>query len=341
MKATRLGIGARQLGEGQPCLVAAHVGTAHEGDKDQALRLIEAAFQAGADAIVFPVFRARELVARRHRELKELEAAELQPRAWQAVLEAAKASGLLVVAEAFDEGSREVAAAAGVDAFQSHPTDLDHLELVRSLARAGRPLLLGAGSGDDASVRAALEAAAGGSVALVLGSLDAPAAPEELRLAELLARRDRHGVPVGLLDASDGASAFALVAPALAAAHGADLVEKRLTLDRGRKGRDAAAALAPEEFYRMVELLRQAERARGEAFAREAAGGHGATRGRSIVAAGLIGRGDVLTAEQLLYKRTDERQPRGLSPAEAHRVIGRRARRPIQADETIEEDMLE
>jgi N-acetylneuraminate synthase/N,N'-diacetyllegionaminate synthase len=340
MKAATLGIGGRQLGEGQPCLVVAHVETFHEGDKDVALRLIDAAFQAGADAIAFAVFRASELVARRHPERHELEAAELAPHEWRKVLEAAKASGLLVVAEAFDTASRDLAAEAGVDAFQTHPTDLDHLDLVRALAASGRPLLLGAGAGDDTLVRAAL-AAAGASVALVLGPLAAPAAPEELRLADLAARRERHRVPVGLFDTTDGASAFALVAPALAAAHGADLVEKRLLLDRSRKGRDAAAALAPQEFYRMVELLRQAERARGDAFGQEAASTRARARGRSIVAASLIGRGDVLTAERLLFKRTDERFGRGLSPAEAHRVIGRRAARPIQADETIKEDMLE
>jgi sialic acid synthase SpsE len=340
MKAATLAIGGRLLGEGQPCLVVAHVESFHAGSPDVALQLIEAAFQAGADAIAFPIFRASELVARRHPERRELEAAELKPRDWQRVLEAAKASGLLVVAEAFDAASRDVAAAAGVDAFQTHPTDLDHLELVRALAACERPLLIGAGIGDDPGVRAALEAA-GPGVALVLGPAAAPAAPEELHLQELAARGELYRVPVGFFDASDGASAFALVAPALAAAHGAALVEKRLLLDRGRKGRDAAAALVPQEFYRMVELLRQAERARGDAYGPEAAGARAGARGRSIVAAGLIGRGDVLTAERLLYKRTDERLPRGLSPAEAHRVIGRRAARPIQADETIKEDMLE
>lgn len=340
MKAATLGIGEKLVGEGQPCLVAAHVGTAHEGKVALARRLIDAAFQAGADAIVFPIFRANELVARRHPERAELEAAELPPAAWREVLGAAKASGLLVVAEAFDTASRDVAREAGVDAFQTHPLDLDHPDLVRALAAAGRPLLLGAGAGDDARVRAVLDQC-GGSVALLVGPPAAPAAPEELRLAELAARSELYRVPVGFIDLSDGASAFALVAPALAAAHGAALVEKRLTLDRSRKGRDAAAALAPEEFYRMVELLRQAERARGDAFGQEAAGARPPARGRSIVAASLIGRGDVLTAERLLYKRTDERSPRGLAPAEAHRIIGRRAARPIQADETIKEDMLE
>lgn len=337
MKTATLALGNRLVGEGQPCLVLAHVGTAHEGEVDTARRLIEAAFQAGADAIAFPVFRTADLVARRHPERAELEAAELTPREWRKVLEAAKASGLAVIAEAFDAASRDLAAEAGVDAFQAHPTDLDHPELLRSLAAAGRPLFLGASGGEDALVRDAL-VAAGGSGALLVGPTTAPAAAEELRLGELQALRERYRVPVGLLDPTDGGSAFALLAPALAAAHGADFVEKRLTLDRARKGRDWAAALSPEDFYRMVELLRQAERARGDAEARAP---RSVPRGRSIVAASLIGRGDVLTAEMLSFKRTDERFGRGLAPVEAHRVIGRRAARPIQADETIREDMLE
>jgi sialic acid synthase SpsE len=337
MKTRTLALGGRQIGEGQPCLVLAHVGTAHEGDADAALRLIDASFQAGADAIVFPVFRAADLLARRHPERKELEAAELTPKEWRKVLEAAKASGLAVVAEAFDEASHDLAASAGVDAFQAHPTDLDHPELLRALATAGRPLLVGAGGAGDAPVRDALDAA-GEMAALVLGPLAAPAAAEELRLGEIAARRERHRVPVGLLDATDGGSAFALLAPALAAAHGADFVEKRLTLDRSRKGRDWASALSPEDFYRTVELLRLAERAGGDG---EPPAPRAAARGRSIVAAALIGRGEVLTAEMLRFKRTDERFERGLAPAESHRVIGRRAARPIQADETIREDMLE
>jgi N,N'-diacetyllegionaminate synthase len=337
MKGATLALGSRLIGEGQPCLVVAHVGTAHEGEADVALRLIEAAFQAGADAIAFPVFRATDLLARRHPERKALEAAELSAREWKKVLEAAKASGLAVVVEAFDVASRDLATETAVDAFQAHATDLDHPELLRALASSGRPLLVGATAGEEPRLREALDAA-GGSAALLVGPPGAPAAAEELRLAEIGALRERFRVPVGLLDPTDGGSAFALLVPALAAAHGADFVEKRLTLDRSRKGRDWAAALSPEDFYRTVELLRQAERARGDGEGRPA---RAVVRGRSIVAAGLVGRGEVLTAEMLRFKRTDERFERGLAPAEAHRVIGRRAARPIQADETIREDMLE
>jgi N,N'-diacetyllegionaminate synthase len=338
MKASTLPLGSRLLGEGQPCLVVAHVGAAHEGSPDTALRLIEAAFQAGADAIAFQIFRAEEVLVRRHRERPEMEALELSAKQWRRVLEAARASGLAVVAEVLDRPSRDVAVEAGVDALQASDGDLDNPDLLRALAATERPLFVGVGPAPERLVWEALDTA-GDRLALVLCPPATPAAVDELRLGEISARRERHRVPVGLLDATDGSSAFALLAPALAAAQGADFVEKRLTLDRSQMGREWVAAMSPEQFYRMVELLRQAERARGEGG--EPAREPTPSRGRSIVAAGLVGRGEVLTAEMLAFKRTDERYERGLGPREADRVIGRRAARPIQADEPIQEDMLE
>lgn len=341
MKATTLRLGSRLIGEGQPCLVVAHVGAAHDGSGDTAQRLIEAAFQAGADAIAFQLFRVDELLVRRHPERAEMEAIEIPAKEWRRVLEAARASGLAVLAEVRDVASRDVAAEAGVDALQAHPRDLDHPELLRALAAVERPLLIGIGPAPERLVWEALDVA-GESLALLLCPPAAPAAVEELMLGELSARRERHRVPVGLLDSTDGSSAFALLAPALAAAHGASFVEKRLTLDRSRKGRDRVAAMSPEEFHKMVELLRQAERALGEpAPGREAQTPATLSRGRSIVAATLVGRGDVLTGQMLAFKHADPRLDHGLAPREADRVIGRRAARPIQADETIREDMLE
>ncbi len=337
MKATPLAIGGRTLGPGQPCLVVAHAGHAHHGSADQALRLIDAAFQAGADAIAFSVFRTEELVVRRHPERRELEALELPDREWLRILESARASGLGVVAEAYDRPSRDVALAAGVSALLSAASDVDHPELLRSLGAGGVPVLLATGGADDAIVREAV-AAAGGDVALVLGPAESPAPVEELRLSAIAAARERFRRSVGVLDATDGGSAFALVALALAASHGAEFVLKRLVLDRGERGRDGASAVSPEELHRCVELLRQAEGAFGDGAVPE---GAVSLRGRTIVAATLIGRGDVLTAEHLRFKRTPERADRGMRPSEALRVIGRRAARPIQADEAIREDMLE
>jgi sialic acid synthase SpsE len=166
---------------------------------------------------------------------------------------------------------------------------------------------------------------------------------EEIRFRELPAWKERYRVPVGFLDHTDGGSAFALVAPALAAAHGANLVEKHFTLDRSEKGFDYQSSLSPEDFYRMVELLRQAEHARGDGApaASDGAERYHRMMSRSIVAASLIPRGAALDADMLAFKRTDVRFPIGFPPRDSHRLIGRRAARPIQADETIREEMLE
>ncbi len=135
MSTRTLALGTRLLGEAQPCLVVAHVGHAHEGRVENALRLIEAAFQAGADAIVFSIFRTDELLVRRHPERRELEGLELSDRDWRRVLEAARGSGLAVIVEVYDRPSCDLALSAGVDALQSHAGDVDH---PRAAAHAGR-----------------------------------------------------------------------------------------------------------------------------------------------------------------------------------------------------------
>ena len=323
--------------------MVAEVASAHEGSADTALRMIDAAFKMGADAVQFQVFRTERLVVRRHPERRSLDEVELGTKDWRRVLKAAKASGLAVLVEAFDLPSLDLAREADVDGYKVPAADMENPEFIRSVAAGSKPLLLTLGGLAEAGIREAIELTGAAPVVLLHGLPSFPVPLEEARLRDLEALKERYRAPVGFLDRTDGGSGFALVAPALAAASGADLVEKHFTLDRSRKGRDYQPSLGPEDFYRMVELLRQAERARGDgapALAEESRRGRRELR-RSVVAGGLIPRGEVLTAAMLAFKRTDERFEAGYAPRDAHRVIGRRAVRPIQADEVIREDMLE
>jgi sialic acid synthase SpsE len=335
-------LGSRAVGPGHPCLVVAEVGAAHAGSGDEAVRMVEAAFSMGADTILFQVYRTEQLVVSRHPQRRALERLELKEREWRRVLSAARASGLGLIVEALDRPSVALAAEAGADGLQVHAGDIDHPDLLRTVAATGRPVFLcaqGVGEVAFAEARAVLT---GGPLALVHGPLGTPAPAEELRLLEMGSLRDRHHLPVGFRDRTDASSAFSLVAPAVAVAFGADFVHKPFTLDRSRTGHDEPCALQPEDFHRMVELLRQGESARGDAEG-QAAGEATSKRpsSRSVVAGALIPRGAVLVAELLAFKRTDERFGNGLPPREADRLIGRRARRPIQADEVLREDMLE
>ncbi len=343
MRPQTLTIGTRQLGEGSPCFVLAEVASAHGGSADAALKMLDAAFKMGADGIKFQMFRADLLVVRRHPGRKDFDQIELTAKEWKKVLKAAKGSGLALLAECFDRPSLDLAAEQDVDAYKVHTTDMENPEFIRAVGAAGKPVLFATGGVPEAALAQALDLAGGAPVGLLHGFQTFPTPIEEIRFRDLAAMKERHRVPVGFLDHTDGGSAFALVAPALAVSYGADLVEKHFTLDRSQKGFDYQSSLNPEDFYRMVELLRQAERARGDGAAVESDGAKRYHRmmARSIVAGSLIPRGEVLTGDMLAFKRTDVRFEPGFAPREADRVIGRRARRPIQADETIREEMLE
>lgn len=343
MRPTTLALGTRLLGEAQPCFVLADVASAHGGSAETALKMIEAAFKMGADGIELAIFRSELLVVRRHPGRKELDGLELSAREWKSILRAAKASGLAVVAEAFDPPSLALAAETEVDAYKVDATDMENPGFIRAVGERGRPVLLATGGVPEEAVREALDLVGASPAALLHGVPTVPTPVEEIRFRELQSWKERYRVPVGFVDQTDGGSAFALLAPALAASYGADLVVKRFTLDRGEKSFVHPSSLSPEEFHRMVELLRQAERARGDGAptAAEVARRQQRTTARAIVAGGLIPRGAVLTAEMLAFKRPDGRGGPGFPPREAHRVIGRRAARPIQADETIREDLLE
>jgi N,N'-diacetyllegionaminate synthase len=337
-------IGTRALGAGQPCFVLAEVASAHGGSADVALKMLDAAFKMGADGIKFQLFKADALAVRRHPSRKDFDQIELTSKEWKKVLKAAKGSGLQLFAECFDRPSLELAKDAGVEAYKVHTTDMENPEFIKAIGAVKKPVLFATGGVPEEAVRQAMDLV-DAPAALLHGFQTFPTPIEEIRFRDLQSWKERYQVPVGFLDHTDGGSAFALVAPALAVGYGADLVEKHFTLDRSQKGFDYQSSLNPEDFYRMVELLRQAERAAADddaaAADSEAAHRYHRMMARSIVAAGLISRGQVLTAEKLSFKRTDPKHEPGFAPREAHRVIGRRAKHPIQADETIREEMLE
>jgi sialic acid synthase SpsE len=343
MRPAIIELGTRAIGDGQPCFVLAETGAAHGGSAEVALRMLEAAFKMGADGIQFQVFRTERLVVQRHPERKDLDRIEMSEKEWRTVLRAARGSGLALFVEPFDAPSLELAQEEGADAYRVHTTDMENPEFIHAVGERRRPVFFATGGLPEFAVREAMDLIGAGPVGLLHGVPTPPAPVEEIRLGELQRWKERYHVPVGFLDRTDGGSAFALVAPALAAARGADLVEKPFTLDRREKGLDYQSSLNPEDFYRMVELLRQSERAQGDGPAGESEGAvqYQRTVARRVVAGSLISRGQVLTAEMLAFKRTDGRGSQGFSPREAHRVIGRRAARPIQADETIREEMLE
>lgn len=343
MNPTTIRIGSREVGATQPCFVLAEVASAHEGSADEALRMLDAAFRMGADGIKFQLFKSERLVVNRHPGRKDFDQIELTDKEWRKVLGQAKGSGLALFTECFDAPSLELAIEAGADAYKVHTTDMENKEFIRAVVDVNKPVFFATGGVPEEAIKDALAIVGDRELGLLFGFQTFPTPVEEIRFRELESMKARYRVPIGFLDHTDGGTLFALMAPALSVAYGADLVEKHFTLDRSKKGYDYQSSLNPEDFHRMVEMIRTAEAARGEAGQpmSSAADGYHRKMARFIVAKTLIGRGDVITEEKLDFKRIDPTKEPGLSPRETNRLVGRRAKHPIEADATIREDMLD
>jgi N-acetylneuraminate synthase/N,N'-diacetyllegionaminate synthase len=201
-------------------------------------------------------------------------------------------------------------------------------KLTKALFRGGCNL------GEVERALAVIAEAGNPSVLLLHCTTAYPTPPEQVNLRAMLTLRDPFGLDVGLSDHSQGNEvAFAAVGL------GACVIEKHFTLDRAMAGPDHKASLEPDELKRMVGEIRTVESCLGDGIKRMApseADTANVAR-KSIVAARDLPAGAVLDRNSVTVKRPGT----GLPPAFLEFVLGRRLRKPVQADGLIEMNSLE
>ena len=338
---TGFAIGGRAIGREEPPYLIAEAGVNHNGDPDLALRLVDAAADAGADAVKFQTFRAEALatagapqaVYQRERaaaasQVEMLRRLELPADALRACFARAAERGIAAFSTPFDTSSAVLLAELGVPALKIGSGDLTNLPLLRVVAAAGCPVILSTGMATMNEVDAAVAAirAAGNPPLAILHCLSAYPAPEpETNLLAIRALQARFGTVVGFSDHTTG-----FAAPIAAVALGAAIVEKHLTLDREMPGPDHAASMEPADFARLAVALREAHAALGDGVKRPQASEDDARRvaRRSLVAARDLPAGTTLGAADLDAKRPAD----GISPLRLDEVIGRRLVRTLSTD---------
>jgi len=241
----------------------AEVGINHDGSLDRALEIIDLAAENGADMVKFQYLDPDAMV---HAEsLPEVyriyQKYALTLSEMERISRASEARKLPFVCTVFDlEGAARMVE-IGVSAFKVASCDMTHLPLLRGLGEFGLPVIVSTGLADTAEVAAAVRTVKRGGcrTPVLLHCVSAYPAPDDqmnLRAIETMQRRFR--VPVGLSDHSSGT-----LAPALAAALGASLVEKHFTYDPQAAGPDHSISLGPQDFRSMVADIRRAEAMRG------------------------------------------------------------------------------
>jgi pseudaminic acid synthase len=346
-----LQIGERLVGPGQPVYVVAEISANHNQNFEQAVRLVHASKDAGADAVKLQTYTADTITIRSDREyfrigggtlwdgriLHDLYAEASTPWEWQPRLKrVADDLGLDLFSSPFDSTAVDFLDSMGVPAYKLASCELVDMGLIRKMAKTGRPLIISTGMATVEEIEEALRAArdAGcAQIALLKCTAAYPALPGEMNLRTIPEMARRFQVPVGLSDHSMGVEV-----PVAAVAVGACIIEKHITMSRLVKGPDSAFSLEPQEFESMVKAVRVAEKALGEVHF-GASGHEESTRvfRRSLFIVEDVKQGQTLTPENVRSIRPGQ----GLHTRHLPEVIGKRAACDIARGTPLSWDLID
>jgi N,N'-diacetyllegionaminate synthase len=329
-------------------LIIAEAGVNHNGDLGLALRLVDAAADAGADLVKFQTFSADRLVTPTARKAEYqtrttdasqsqqamLRNLELTREMHEALIARCRARGVGFFSTAFDLESVDLLVALGVDRFKIPSGEITNLPYLRHIASYGKPVIVSTGMATPDEIAAALGALERGGIVrnritVLHCTTEYPTPMSDVNLRAMLTIRDTFGVSVGYSDHTTG-----IEVPIAAVAMGASVIEKHFTLDRTLPGPDHAASLEPDELLAMVRAIRNVEQALGDGVKRVMPGeqGNRAAARKSLVAAQPIRAGERFSTSNLTVKRPGT----GLSPMQWDDIVGRVASRDFAADELIE-----
>jgi N,N'-diacetyllegionaminate synthase len=324
--------------------VIAEAGMNHDGSLGNAIRMVEVAAEAGADAVKFQLHDSAAESTRdapsppyfQHESRWEyFQRTAFSDDQWTALREACDRAGIDFVCSPFSVEAVERLERIGAARYKIGSGEVTNLALVRVAAATGKPVLVSSGMSTWEELDAAVEAA--GANASVLQCTSAyPTPPERVGLNLLAELRERYGKPVGFSDHSLGPyAAFAAVAL------GAEIVEKHFTLSKEMYGPDAALALEPHELDELVDGIREISEILAAPVDKDAeAGALGEMKRifeKSVVSTREIPAGAVISREMVAAKKPGT----GIPARRLDEVVGLRARRTIAADTVLTEDDVE
>jgi pseudaminic acid synthase len=333
-------INHRTIGAGQPVYIVAELSANHNQKYHNAVKILQAAKQAGAHAIKLQtanpdsltidsdheIFRITGGTIWDGRTLYDLYQEVCTPWEWHPKLKSiAQDLGLDFFSSPYDLDAVDFLEELGVPAYKIASSEIVDLQIIRKAAQTGKPLIISTGMATRTEIHEAISTAhhAGATqIALLKCTTAYPAPLNEINLRTIPHMIQRFRLPVGLSDHS-----LEPAVPAAAVALGACIVEKHLTLSRSHPGPDTAFSLEPDEFKSMVQAVTTTEKALGEVcygVSEHEKAGHAYRK--SLFAVADIKASDPLTTQNV----RSIRPACGLHPRFLDHVLGKRAAQDIK-----------
>lgn len=324
--------------------IIAEAGVNHNGDMNTAKKLIDAACEAGADAVKFQTFKAENLVVKdapkaeyqkettgSGSQFEMLKKLELSFEDHVRLKEYCDRKRIVFLSTPFDFESVDLLEKVGVQYYKISSGDLTNIPLLEYIARLQKPMIVSTGMANLGEVEMAVKAInkyMNKNLYLLHCTSNYPTSYGDVNLNAMLTLKNAFKLPVGYSDHTIGVEI-----PIAAAALEAKIIEKHFTLNRGMEGPDHRASLEPEQLKKMVNSIRNIEKALGDGIKRCNVSEEKSkfVSRKSVVAKKFIKKGEIILSDMVDIKRPEG----GISPNRIKNVIGNKALNDIQEDSLI------
>ena len=327
-------------------LIIAEAGVNHNGRLDLALKLCDAAKEAGADIVKFQTWKTEKIITRTvaqaeyqtentgktESQFDMLKRLELSYDDFRKVKEYCDKIGIQFASTADEEESLDFLISLGIPFIKIGSGEITNIPYLRIMGSKKLPVIISSGMSTLAEVDVALaELRNAGATDIILlhCTTNYPCPMEDVNLNAMITMKNAFKLPVGYSDHTKG-----IEVPIAAVAMGAKVIEKHFTLDRNMEGPDHLASTEPDEFKKMVESIRNIEKAmgNGEKVPTMSEIDISKVVFKRIVASKEIKAGEVLSEENICVKRNDK----GVPARYWDLIIGTVAKKDYSIDEAVE-----
>ncbi len=339
----------------QKVYIIAEAGVNHDGLLDNALKLIEIASEAGADAVKFQTFKAKNLVSEfaskadyqikntrsSESQYEMLKKYELSLSFHEQLIKHCKKYDVEFLSSPFDEESARLLFELGLRKFKIPSGEITNLPYLKYIGQLKVDVILSTGMANLEEIEAALKilVEAGtqkDNITLLHCNTEYPTPFKDVNLYAMQTIRNKFGLKIGYSDHTLG-----IEVPVAAVALGACVIEKHFTLDKNMPGPDHKASLEPDELKSMVRAIRNVELALagdGKKVPSQSELKNLVITRKSIHLAKQIKKGELIKVDHLIMKRPGN----GISPMQMDLVIGRKAARDLKENHKLSlQDLLE
>ena len=345
-----IAIAGREISRNQPPYIIAELSANHNGNLETALRIIEEAAKAGADAVKLQTYRPDTITLNSDAEefkikgglwdgrtLYELYEEAHMPWGWHKPLfEHAKKLGIQIFSSPFDTTAVDLLEDLNAPAYKIASFEAVDLPLIRYVAATGKPMIISTGMANAEEIEEAVTAAREGGckeLAILHCVSGYPAPAEDYNLRTIQDMIERFGLVTGLSDHTlDNTTAIASVVM------GAAVIEKHFTLDRNGGGPDDSFSLEPADLTALCRDSKTAWKALGEVnYGRKSSEQGNVQFRRSLYFVKDMKAGDVISEDCVRSVRPGF----GLAPKYFRQVLSCRVKKDIIENTPVTEDILD